>query len=192
MTFSIISSTRRPYLAILSLLMVCDIHSLQFRSATADDISLARKILLKEKMNPFGVSQDTLLVAFADETDDSSNNNEASSSSSPAVLGFGQIRPLNDEYSELASLYVVPESRKKGIGGALVQNLLDRHAEMKQRQRICLLTLKPTSSFYEPYGFRVATESERKQLPSSIQLEYQAGLALSFLLGNDLVCMIHS
>ena len=173
--------------------MVCDIHSLQFRSATADDISLARKILLKEKMNPFGVSQDTLLVALADESDVDGNNNEASSSlSSPAVLGFGQIRPLNDEYSELASLYVVPESRKKGIGGALVQNLLDRHVAMKQQQRICLLTLKPTTSFYEPYGFRVATESERKQLPSSIQLEYQAGLALSFLLGNDLVCMIHS
>ena len=187
MPYSKPSSSRFDFrlLALLLLLMVCNIHGLLFRSATPDDIAFAQKILLKEKMNPFGVSQETLLVAVRDDEDDKNG------SLSP-VLGFGQIRPLNDEYAELASLYVIPENRNQGIGGALVQNLLERHDEKKSKQRICLLTLKPTTPFYEPYGFRVATDNERKELPSSIQLEYQAGLALSFLLGNDLVCMVHS
>jgi N-acetylglutamate synthase-like GNAT family acetyltransferase len=153
------------------------VTAFQFRSATVEDISMARKILIKQAMNPLSVSQKTLLVAY-DET----------AAESP-LLGFGQIRPLEDSYSELASLYVLPEHRHQGIGGAIVESLMKRHIEFTST-KVCLLTLKPTTPFYEKYGFQVACEEQRKQLPNSLQMEFKLGLALSAVLGNDLVCMV--
>jgi N-acetylglutamate synthase-like GNAT family acetyltransferase len=149
----------------------------QLRSATVEDVSMARKILFKQAMNPLSVSQKTLLVAY-DET----------AAESP-LLGFGQIRPLDDSYSELASLYVLSEHRHQGIGGAIVESLMKRHVE-STLTKVCLLTLKPTTPFYEKYGFQVACEEQRKQLPSSLQMEFKLGMALSAVLGNDLVCMV--
>jgi GNAT superfamily N-acetyltransferase len=205
-------------------------HGLEFRSATADDINQALKILLQQAMNPLGLSQETLLVVTASSEDDKATktvwsdpkqqrSSSSSSASSWPLLGFGQIRPLNDNYSELASLYVRPDYRTQGIGTALVQQLLDRHNNHYNNNKntkgnksssnlplsssssqpptptlrppqVCLLTLKPTAPFYEPLGFRVASDVERTQLPISIQLEYKAGQALSAFLGNDLICMI--
>ena len=149
----------------------------QFRSATVKDVSMAREIVFKQAMNPLSVSQKNLLVAY-DET----------AAESP-LLGFGQIRPLDDSYSELASLYVLPEHRHQGIGGAIVESLMKRHAESTWT-KVCLLTLKPTASFYAEYGFQVACEEQRKQLPSSLQMEFKLGTALSAVLGNDLICMV--
>lgn len=108
------------------------------------------------------------------------------------VLGFGQIRPLDEEFSELASLFVRAEHRHQGIGGGLVEALLQRHRSNEEKSKVCLLTLKPTSGFYKSFGFQEATEDQRKRLPKSIQVEYLAGKALSTLLGNELVCMIQS
>ena len=139
-------------------------------------MSAAGKILFQQAMNPFSISTKTLLVASEDDSEE--------------LIGFGQIRPLDEEYSELASLYVTPDRRHLGIGSNIVQALVDRHHTDDQHSRVCLLTLKPTVPFYEPFGFRVANEAERKRLPKAIQLEFQAGNVLSFVLGNDLVCMI--
>ena len=199
------------FLFLFLLTMSPPVEGLQFRIPTNDDILIARQILLKEKMNPLSITKERLLIAY-DET-----NIEKK-----PLLGFGQIRPLDEDdddddgvtYSELASLYVLPDYRKQGIGGRIVQTLLDRHygnmneddieisaddvdtTTKKERKdndtnKICLLTLRPTVSFYEPYGFRIATDVERKLLPSTIQMEYMAGNALSFILGNDLICMIN-
>jgi N-acetylglutamate synthase-like GNAT family acetyltransferase len=149
----------------------------QFRSAMDEDISAARKILLQQAMNPLSLSKENLLVAFDDDLDEQ------------PLLGFGQIRPMDNDYSELASLYVIPKRRKQGIGGAIVEALLERHKASSSKE-VCLLTLKPTVPFYETYGFQVASESERKKLPASLQFEFQAGNAVSLFLGNALVCMI--
>jgi GNAT superfamily N-acetyltransferase len=151
----------------------------QFRSATVEDVSMARKIVFKQAMNPLSVLQKTLLVAY-DET----------AAESP-LLGFGQIRPLDDSYSELASLYVLSDHRHQGIGGAIVESLMKQHVEScSSCTKVCLLTLKPTTPFYEKYGFQVASDEQRKQLPSSLQMEFKVGMALSAVLGNDLVCMV--
>lgn len=218
-----LSSSLWTMMILLMELQTVVVESLQFRTVpTDDDINMARKILLQEKMNPLSISKERLLVAY----DDTKSN--------VPLCGFGQIRPLDNnnnnkdddtvdnEYSELASLYVLPEYRKQGIGGQIVQTLLDRHYDLydenenegnkdddskqknqmkmtststttpqKKKKRVCLLTLRPTSSFYEPYGFHIASEKERKSLPSTIQMEYMAGNALSFILGNDLICMVN-
>lgn len=170
--------------------------SIQFRSATSQDVFEARKILFKEAMNPLSISEQTLFVAYNyDGSDDNNNKNDSSSS----LIGFGQIRNLegNNNYSELASLYVKPEYRHQGIGSALVQQLLSKHdndANAYSRS-ICLLTLKPTIDFYTPFGFVTVNKEDMKQhydLPTSFLLEYQAGTIISAMLGNDLVCMIRS
>lgn len=154
------------------------VFGFQFRSAKDEDISAARKILFQQAMNPLSLSKENLIVAFDDELNDE------------PLVGFGQIRPLGSEFSELASLFVVPGRRNQGVGGAIVEELLKRHEQASSSKQVCLLTLKPTTSFYERYGFQLASESERKKLPATLQLELQAGNALSIFLGNDLVCMI--
>jgi N-acetylglutamate synthase-like GNAT family acetyltransferase len=167
-------------LASFSLLKAADAFSafsLAFRSATPNDVFTARKTMLKEKMNPLSISQDRLLVVFDDFDED--------------LLGFGQIRPLDGVYSELASLYVNPEHRQQGIGGALVRQLLLRHDQVESPSTVCLLTLRSTTPFYEKQGFEVMDQDEiQSTMPSSFQFEYAAGSVVSSLLGNGLVCMI--
>jgi GNAT superfamily N-acetyltransferase len=94
-------------------------------------------------------------------------------------------------YVELASLYVLPNRRGKGIGDALVQELLSRHDSKgsngpTKNTEVVLLTLRPTTPLYEKYGFEIVNESE---IPASLQFEYKAGSIVSAFLGNDLVCM---
>jgi ribosomal protein S18 acetylase RimI-like enzyme len=90
-----------------------------FRPASAADVSFARKTMLQQAMNPLSISEQTLLVAYDDDTQD--------------LVGFGQIRPLSAEYAELASLFVLPEKRKQGIGSSLVDALLERFDSQKEK-----------------------------------------------------------
>ena len=177
---------------LLLLLLSCSVESLsiQFRKATSQDVFVARKILFAEAMNPLSVSEETLLVAHNSEEEEENDR----------VLGFGQIRSLDASYAELASLYVLPSHRGQGIGTAMVQELLQRFDDdddddssttTTNAQKLCLLTLQPTVSFYEPHGFVVVDNAQdHKDLPKSLQLEIQAGTFVSNILGNELVCMV--
>jgi len=165
---------------------------------------MARQILLRNAMNPLSLSSQTLLVA----TTTNKNNYTDTANNTNELIGFGQIRPIagsDASVFELASLYVMPDYRRKGIGKGLVQALLARHDttdDPQQTSILCLLTLRPTASFYEPFGFVIVNDDNTgpkslddrstslSQLPFSIQLEHAAGKALSFILGNDLVCMV--
>ena len=159
---------------LLFLLLLSHTHALvpEFRKATSEDVLVARKFLFKEAMNPLSLSTRTLLVAH---------------DVNQGILGFGQIRPLDDKYSELASIYVLPQYRRQGVGSALVQELLERH-DADDDAKICLLTLKPTISFYESHGF--ASLRSPEDLPPTVQFEFKAGSFISSILGNELVCMV--
>jgi GNAT superfamily N-acetyltransferase len=110
--------------------------------------------------------------------------------------------PSSASFWELASLFVDPEHRRMGVGTAIIQELLRRHDEHEQQQEkdggnvlaavVLLLTLAPTAPLYEPHGFRIvdAASSEFRNLPQSVRLEHAAGKALSWILGNELVCMV--
>ena len=192
----------------------------QFRSATLEDVAFARKTMMQQAMNPLSISKERLLVAFDDDdenenaaatstsTSSSSSSNNNSVGSKERLLGFGQIRPLDDLHSELASLYVLPNQRGKGVGGSLIQELLSRHdnddndsaAEPGSKKIgepvddtpvvVLLLTLRPTMPLYEKYGFEEIVKDEMSEImPLSLQLEYKAGSIVSAFLGNDLVCM---
>jgi ribosomal protein S18 acetylase RimI-like enzyme len=147
----------------------------QIRSAAADDVATARKILFKEAMNPLSVAKDRLLVA------------NVVGSDTIVLAGFGQIRPVDENYSELASLYVLPDFRRRGVATKLISTLLERHDAACEQRMVCLLTLRPTTPLYEPHGFRVVPKQD---MPRALQFEYAAGSVISALLGNDLVCML--
>lgn len=184
-----ITRTRLPHGVIPLLISLCGgIHILsstittadaalvQIRRATAQDLFAVRKTLFQAAMNPLSLSEQTLLVATSDQQE---------------VLGFGQIRPLNEDYSELASLYVYPEHRHEGVGSALVARLLERHdASTTRNTKVCLLTLRPTIQFYQPHGFEVQLAFD--DLPVSIQFEHKAGSLISSFLGNDICCMLRT
>lgn len=169
--------------------------TIQFRSpAQVSDMEIAQQILFKEKMNPFFLSRDNFVVAFDSDCDFPEKS----------VLGFGQIRPIQGkksfgdetvDYVELASLYVLPSYRKKGIGSLIVSELLNRHdidCDENRKSQICLLTLAPTVPFYEPFGFRCVEMDGNSEysIPSSMKMEYMLGSLVSKILGNEIVCMI--
>ena len=89
----------------------------------------------------------------------------------------------------LASLYVDPEHLHQGIRSALCKKLLQRHdTDTLAPPKVCLLTLQPTTKFYEPHGFMV--QSRIDDLPATLQFELKAGSLVSTFLGNDICCMV--
>lgn len=91
---------------------------------------------------------------------------------------------------ELASIFVEDEWRGRGIGTAIIERLLDRHVSEGRGDLsdIYLLTLDSTCGWYENLP-RAFVRVPKAQVPTSMAFEVSAGEALSFLLGNTLVCM---
>jgi GNAT superfamily N-acetyltransferase len=164
--------------------------------ATVDDVLSASKILFLEKMNPY-ISRENMVVMYDDDIPGDKTNN---------LIGFAQIRPLGSpeelegqikeriQYHELASLYVKPDYRHQGVGSAIVHTLLQKFdskfpsTDANQTKHIaCLLTLKPTAPFYLKFGFQI---SPQNNIPPPLRFEYQLGRLVSFVLKNDLVCLI--
>jgi ribosomal protein S18 acetylase RimI-like enzyme len=164
---------------------------------TFEDVRTASNILFLEKMNPYISSPNNLLVIYDDEIKGNEKN----------LNGFGQIRPLGSpiladseereriQYHEIASIYVKPDYRHQGVGSSIVRELIkrfDNEASLGRRTNpvkhvVCTLTLKPTVKFYSKFGFCVMPQNS---IPPPLKLEYQLGNILSFILGNDLVCMV--
>jgi ribosomal protein S18 acetylase RimI-like enzyme len=178
------------------------LESIHIRPASSfEEVKLARQILLQELMNPFSISQQHLLIAYQCTTA-TTTTRISSVNDTPVgiaeresnVVGFGQIRPLNQYYSELASLFVLPQYRRMGIAAKLITTLLSNHdqCDVGKNTSICLLTLRPTVPLYVPHGFRVVANpiTENHDIPKTLALEFIVGTIISKILGNDLVCMI--
>ena len=148
----------------------------QYRAGQPGDELLISSTMFKEKMNPLGIKHERFIVATGASGD---------------TIGFGQIRDLGDGGGlwEIASLYVNEGQRSRGIGTELVRRLLAAHESRGHSlDALYLLTLEPTTPFYQALGFRLAAKDE---VPQEMALEVAAGTALSFVLGNKLVCMRH-
>jgi ribosomal protein S18 acetylase RimI-like enzyme len=89
---------------------------------------------------------------------------------------------------ELASVWVDPVYRKRGIGKQLVENVLQRHVANGNKQSdVYLLTLASTSKWYrENFGFVLVPKD---QIPAPMALEVSAGSFITKLIGAELVCM---
>ena len=84
-------------------------------------------------------------------------------------------------------MYVGEQWRGRGVGSELVRRLCARHVQRGGARRdLYLITLEPTCGWYEGLGF---SRVERQDLPPQMGLEVAAGEAVSWVLGNRLVCM---
>jgi N-acetylglutamate synthase-like GNAT family acetyltransferase len=90
---------------------------------------------------------------------------------------------------ELASVYVIPEYRGRGIGTELVERVLQRHAQQGHAlSSVYLLTLATTAGWYEDnFGFQVVEEEE--QVPAQLSFEVTAGKIITKFIGAELCCM---
>jgi GNAT superfamily N-acetyltransferase len=86
---------------------------------------------------------------------------------------------------ELASVFVLPEWRNKGIGSELIRRVMAKHTMLERRNDdVYLLTLESTSDWYRGFGFELTDD-----IPASMALEVAAGGVLTKLLGEKLVAM---
>ncbi len=170
--------------------------ALAFRPGTDADAWTVRASVLREGMNPLGLDPARCIVAEDAATRD--------------VLGFGQLKPwetLSDredaagavvrllglapnwdgDLVELASVVVAPSARRRGVGAALLRELVDearRRASAKGTAlTLCLLTLRRTTPFYRRAGFEVVEDAEA--IPRPLRAEKAAGTVVAKLVADD-------
>jgi len=86
---------------------------------------------------------------------------------------------------ELASVYVLPEWRNRGIGSELVRRIMARHCMLNRKTNdVYLLTLESTKEWYQRLGFDLTDDT-----PLSMSLEIAAGGILTNFLGEKLIAM---
>jgi N-acetylglutamate synthase-like GNAT family acetyltransferase len=103
------------------------------RSATEAEQPAITAIVRTARINPRDLDWRRFLVAEED----------------GRIVGVGQIKPHHDGSRELASLAVIPERQKQGVGAAIVRALLA--GENGALHLMCLDQLEP---YYARFGFR--------------------------------------
>lgn len=89
---------------------------------------------------------------------------------------------------ELASVWVDPAYRGRGIGTELVRQVLQRHVTLVgPLENVYLLTLGTTTDWYhDNFGFAIVPTA---YVPEQMAFEVKAGKVITSVLGKDLVCM---
>ena len=139
--------------------------ALEFRRGLASDAGPIRLAMAKALMNPLDIDVSRFVVA----------------AEGSERVGFAQLKPLGENSFELASVYVQPRFRDRGIGAELVRRALERR---KLSSDVFLLTLDRTAHFYGHLGFHILQD-----LPSALYFEFAAGNIITGIIGERLVCM---
>ena len=107
---------------------------MRLRAAADRDQATIRKIVRAARINPSELEWPRFLVA----------------EERGAVVGVGQVKPHRDGTRELASLAVIPEHQHRGVGSAIVRELIAReHGEV-----LHLTCRSQLHGYYERFGFR--------------------------------------
>lgn len=107
-----------------------------YRPGASVDEWAIRARIVKQLMNPLYINAANFKVA--------TDNDK--------LVGFAQLRPLGNVY-ELASVYVEPVYRNRGIGSDLVRLCLEAHKESGlELTDVYLLTLGDTNEWYLQFG----------------------------------------
>mmetsp|Transcript_42478 Transcript_42478/g.85902 ORF Transcript_42478/g.85902 Transcript_42478/m.85902 type:complete len:217 (-) Transcript_42478:124-774(-) len=167
--------------------------------ADPSDAQAIRQRVFKARMNPLFLDPKNFMVARVNKDDNKDFGDNA-------IVACAQLRKIDDqddgsnpECLELASLIVDEPFQGKGLGTALVLELLQKRA-MPVGARVYLLTLKRTVPFYEKLGFVECRRQQREEgdqvsaeaipPPNSMRLEMAAGsVVASVFAGDSLVCM---
>jgi len=86
---------------------------------------------------------------------------------------------------ELASVYVMPDWRGRGIGTELVRKVMARHVVLNRiPSDVYLLTLASTERWYESLGY-----GRTDNPPDSMGMEMVVGGIVTRVIGSELICM---
>lgn len=100
------------------------------------------------------------------------------------LIGCIRIKELAKDCLELASLVVMPEYRKQGIGSQLVKTILSK----EKRRPIYLLCSTQQQGFYERNGFELMGVDI---LPEFFKNEYQRIIKLPFAQNIKVIAMVY-
>ncbi|KAK9832488.1 hypothetical protein WJX81_001200 [Elliptochloris bilobata] len=132
----------------------------------AEIVALTRQ----ESMNPLRLAAERFVVA--------------TQQSNGGLLGFGQLEPKpsaqNKQFLELRTMIVKPEHRQRGVGKALLGELLRRGAATD----IFLTTISRQAGFYMRQGF-TEVPLGLSTVPGCMLFEVAAGLVVARLAAKD-------
>lgn len=134
------------------------------RLARADDETTIKALIRAEQLDPLNVHWPNFLVA-----------EEAG-----RIIGIGQVKPYRGG-RELGSLVVVADRRQSGVGGTIVNALLER-----ERGPLLLFCQSFRESYYARFGF---CRCGLRDLPGAFKVKYALGAALVRLVGRRLIVM---
>lgn len=96
-----------------------------------------------------------------------------------------RVRSEAGQLWELASVFVFPEYRGKGVGSELVRRMMAEHAILgRSPSDVYALTLETTLDWYEALGF-----SKTDEIPAPMKFEVAAGSVITKLIGAQLACV---
>lgn len=107
--------------------------SIIIRPAVQRDQAAIKAIVRAARINPLDLDWQRFLVA----------------EDSGQIVGVGQVKPHRDGSRELASIAVVPERQRQGIGGTIIRALLGR-----ETGPLYLMCEDHLETYYVRFGFR--------------------------------------
>lgn len=132
--------------------------AINIRSARPEDQEMIVSLIRQAKLNPRRLHWERFVIA--------EENGQ--------VVGIRQVKVHAQGTREVASGFVLPEYRRRGISARLMNELLAREASP-----IYTMVNEKRAPYYEQFGFR---RVEVNQLPSDFRKEYWIGRIVTSLL----------
>ncbi|MDE3089718.1 MAG: GNAT family N-acetyltransferase [Chloroflexota bacterium] len=121
---------------------------MNIRPAAASDQPAITRIIRDAKINPMSLDWHRFIVAEEDEP-------PAGSGICGRIVGIGQIKVHGDGSRELASIAVISERRRQGIGSTVIRALLAH-----ETGALYLTCRQPLETYYARFGFRRIAREE--------------------------------
>ncbi len=139
---------------------------MNFRPAAESDQKTITRMIHDAGINPMSLDWHRFIIAEDD----------------GVTIGIGQIKVHGDGSRELASLAVIPERQRQGIGGAIIRELLSKETGV-----LYLTCRAQLETYYARFGFRRVERDEMS--PYFRRLMRLAGVVMTLARGNGPIVM---